>query len=479
MFSGRLNKRFRSFAFYLAVGYLTVYVVSTGVLFFLNSHFITKTARKFDRQDAFAESEELKDILNQNTDGNWLAEEVTIERYPPSTIFFVRVLSTNGLVEYSAIRPADVDLHEWRVCTPKAGEPLPPEGWSELYLKPIRRHMQIFTSRLNNGRTLQVGKGSFLEVDQKSMSARYLLLFMALSTLLSFVSGIGMMLLTLRPINRITASMTQIIESAAFEKGAPPVGSSIAELDTLGRLFTVMTEKYANLIKAMRETMDNVAHDFRTPLARIRGAAELALHDAAASPILADTLADIIEDCDRVQLQLQNLMDTREMESGFVKLNIQPFSLSHVMAEIIDLYLVLAEEKQQSLKAEFPATDIVIEGDRQRIARAFANLVDNALKYTQKGGCVNVTFEERPDAVVTRVSDNGIGIPPEEQNLIWQRLFRGRQAREAEKGLGLGLNIVQVIVAAHGGSVTLESEAGKGTTFVVTLPKAAKTPPPA
>jgi len=476
MSSGRLNKKFRSFAFYLAVGYLTVYVVSTGALFFLNRHFITKTVRKFDRQDAFAESEELKDILNQNANGNWLAEEVSIERYPPSTIFFVRVLSTNGLVEYSAIRPVGVDLHEWRIRTPKAGEPLPSVGWSELYLKPIRRHMQIFTSLLNDGRTLQVGKSSFLEVDQKSMSARYLLLSMALSTLLSFASGVIMMLLTLRPINRITASMTQIIESSAFEKGASPVESSIAELDTLGRLFTVMTEKYANLIKAMRETMDNVAHDFRTPLARIRGAAELALHDDAASPGLAETLADIIEDCDRVQLQLQNLMDTREMESGFVKLNVQPFSLTQVVDEIIDLYLVLAEEKQQTLKADFPTDDIVIEGDRQRIARAFANLVDNALKYTPKGGCVDVTCKAQTDAVVIRVSDNGIGIPAEEQNLIWQRLFRGRQARETEKGLGLGLNIVQVIIAAHGGSVILESATGKGTTFTVTLPRTPKPP---
>jgi signal transduction histidine kinase len=164
------------------------------------------------------------------------------------------------------------------------------------------------------------------------------------------------------------------------------------------------------------------------------------------------------------------------MESGFVKLNVQPFSLTQVVDEIIDLYLVLAEEKQQTLKADFPTDDIVIEGDRQRIARAFANLVDNALKYTPKGGRVDVTCKAQTDTVVIRVSDNGIGIPAEEQNLIWQRLFRGRQARETEKGLGLGLNIVQVIIAAHGGSVILESATGKGTTFTVTLPRTLKPP---
>jgi signal transduction histidine kinase len=220
--------------------------------------------------------------------------------------------------------------------------------------------------------------------------------------------------------------------------------------------------------------MDNVAHDFRTPLARIRGASELALHGPNISQDLAETLADIIEDCDRAQLQLQNLMDAREMESGFVKLNIQPFSLTQVIAEIVDLYSLLAEEKSLDLTAAFPCDAIVIEGDRQRVARAFANLVDNALKYTPKGGTVHIEFEVRPEAVITRIIDNGIGIPEEEQRLIWQRLFRGKQARESEKGLGLGLNIVQIIIAAHGGTVTLSSAVGKGTTFEVTLPKAAR-----
>jgi len=477
MYSERLSKKFRSFTFYLGMGYLIVYALYSCGIFFLNSHVITKSARGFDRQDALAESEELAEILDQNQDGNWLAEEVTLERYPPSTIVIVRVINTRGHVEYSVVKPKDVDIPDWRAYEAKAPSTLPSDGWSEYYLKPLHRHLQIHTSHLKDGRILQVGKGSFLEGDQKSMMARNLLLFMVLSTILSFISGVFMMLITLRPIHRITESMTHIIETGAFEKGAPPVKSLISELDTLGRLFTIMTEKYANLIRAMRETMDNVAHDFRTPLARIRGASELALNDKNMPLNLAETLADIIEDCDRAQLQLQNLMDAREMESGFVKLNIQPFSLTQVIAEIIDLYQLLAEEKQLTLTAAFPCDDILIEGDRQRIARAFANLVDNALKYTPKGGTVHIEFARLPEAVVTRVIDNGIGIPEDEQSLVWQRLFRGKQARESEKGLGLGLNIVQVIIAAHGGTVTLQSKQGKGTTFQITLPKTSKPKP--
>ncbi|HQQ92001.1 MAG TPA: HAMP domain-containing sensor histidine kinase, partial [Kiritimatiellia bacterium] len=261
------------------------------------------------------------------------------------------------------------------------------------------------------------------------------------------------------------------IETGAFETGAPPVKSLIAELDTLGRLFTVMTEKYANLIQAMRQTMDNAAHDFRTPLTRIRGAAELALNGQAIPSELSDTLADIIEDCDRAKLQLQNLMDAREMESGFVKLNIQPFSLTRLIDEITDLYSLIAEEKEIALCAAPAASELMIHGDRTRLARVFANLIDNALKYTPPHGSVTLSVEENNGTVITRVRDTGIGIPKDELALIWQRLFRGQQARETEKGLGLGLNIVQVIVAAHGGSVRVESTPEQGTTFCVTLPK--------
>jgi signal transduction histidine kinase len=473
------------------MGYLGVYALCTVFIYFLSSRVITQSARGFDRQDVTAESEELVELIEQNADGNLLAEQVTLERYPPSTIFLVRVINRRGQVEYTITWPKKIELPDWRVYSPPDPPPpqtdpehplsapaaLPAAGLSEYFIKPLGRHVQILTTPLKDGRVLQVGKGSFLEVDQKSMLSRMLLVFAALSTLFTLLSGLCMLLLTLRPIRRITAPMGDIIGTGACENGAPPVKSAIAELDTLGRLFTVMTEKYANLIRAMRQTMDNVAHDFRTPLTRIRGAAELALNDRDLPPRLADTLADIIEDCDRAKLQLQNLMDVRELESGFVKLNLQPFSLTRLIADIIDLYSLLAEEKEIALKADFPEGDLVVHGDRTRLARAFANLVDNALKYTPKRGAVTVTFDESPDAVTVGVRDTGIGIPEDELALIWQRLFRGRQARESEKGLGLGLNIVQVTVAAHGGTVRAESAPGRGTTFHVTLPKKSQASP--
>ncbi len=472
MFFGRINKVFRSFAFYLCLGYLVVYALCTVSIYVLASQVITKSARGYDRQDVTAESEELVELIQQNAGSNLLAEQVTMERYPPSTIFIVRVINRRGQVEYTMTWPKKIDLPDWRVYTPpQEASSLPPAGLSEYYIKPLGRHIQIQTTLLEDGRVLQVGKGSFLEVDQKSMLARMLLVFALLSTLFSVLSGIFMMVITLRPIHHITDSMSHIIETGAFETGAPPVKSLIAELDTLGRLFTIVTEKYANLIQAMRQTMDNIAHDFRTPLTRIRGAAELALNHRDLPQDVSDTLADIIEDCDSAKLQLQNLMDAREMESGFVRLNIRPFNLTKLIDEIVDLYTLVAEEKEISLKTDLPTADMLVRGDRPRLVRVFANLIDNAIKYTPQRGSVIVSFTADDTGITTCVRDTGIGIPQEELALIWQRLFRGQQAREAEKGLGLGLNIVQAIVAAHGGKVWADSTSGQGTAFYVTLPR--------
>lgn len=471
MSSGRMNKRFRSFAFYLGVGYLTVYAVCTGLLYLFSSRVISSTTRKFDRQDVRAESEELVELLSQNPEGNWLAEQVTTGRYPPSTIFIVRVINRRGHVEYTITWPKKIELPEWKHYKSEDESKPDANGLSEYYIRPLQRHIQIKTTRLDDGRLLQVGKGSFLEVDQKKMMGRMLLVFVALSTLFSAVSSVFMMAVTLRPIRRITASMSRIIQTGAFEEGAPSVPSMITEINTLGNLFAVMTEKYANLIQAMRQTMDNVAHDFRTPLTRIRGAAELALNNSPLPDSVSEALADIIEDCDRAKLQLQNIMDSREMESGFVKINVQSFNLASLIAEIVDMYSLVAEDKHITLCVDHDEGEILIEGDRQRLARVFANMIDNAVKYTPKNGSVRVTFTVLPDSVTTCISDNGIGIPDAEKELIWQRLFRGSQARESEKGLGLGLNIVQVIVAAHNGAVTVTDAAGQGSVFCVTLPR--------
>jgi len=117
------------------------------------------------------------------------------------------------------------------------------------------------------------------------------------------------------------------------------------------------------------------------------------------------------------------------------------------------------------------AADAVVSGDRVRLEQATANLIDNAVKYTPRGGHVSVDVERERDRALLRVRDTGIGIPADEQPRIWDRLFRGDKSR-AERGLGLGLSLVKAVIEAHGGTVTVVSEPGQGSTFTVSLPVA-------
>jgi two-component system phosphate regulon sensor histidine kinase PhoR len=133
------------------------------------------------------------------------------------------------------------------------------------------------------------------------------------------------------------------------------------------------------------------------------------------------------------------------------------------------MYSLIAEENAITLTTEFPAEDIEIEGDKNRVSRIFSNIIDNALKYTPQGGKVCMSLFKTEEEVVTTVTDNGIGIPEEELSLIWQRLYRGEKARQTGKGLGLGMNIVKTFTEAHKGRVEVESSE-QGTSFTVTLP---------
>jgi len=469
MFSRLKAKRLLSFAMYLATGYVVVYALCTAVMLYMGNRVITQSARNFDKQDVRAEGEELTELMETNKDGNWLAEDLALGRYPPSTIFALRIINTRGHVEYQAETPKDINIPGWQK-TYRGPVKFPRLGWAELTLPDTGRTIQMQTTQLNDGRILQIAKGSLLEKKQKQMMLQNMKIFMLFTLILSLFSTLFMIFITLRPINKMTDSIRNIINTGAFESNPPPVKSMISELAILGAQFNIMTEKYANLIQAMRETMDNVAHDIRTPLSRIRGASEFALKNENLPEPLSNVLADIIEDCDHTQLQLQNLMDTREMESGFVKINATPFDLAKVIRTIADIYSLIAEEKSITLTTSLPAEDaIIMEGDKNRVARIFSNIVDNALKYTPDGGSVSINVEQQQENIQVKISDSGIGIPEEDISLVWQRLYRTDKARQTGKGLGLGMNIVKVFTDAHNGSAEIESSSA-GTTVTITLP---------
>jgi signal transduction histidine kinase len=162
-------------------------------------------------------------------------------------------------------------------------------------------------------------------------------------------------------------------------------------------------------------------------------------------------------------------MDISEAESGAMPLNRERLQLADVVGRAVDLYRDVADAKGVSLTSESDAT-VAVSADRVRLEQVAANLIDNALKYTPRGGQVTARVSGGDGYGLIRVRDTGSGIPADELPRIWERLFRGDSSR-AERGLGLGLSLVKAIVEAHGGTVSVESAAGKGSTFTVALPR--------
>jgi signal transduction histidine kinase len=286
--------------------------------------------------------------------------------------------------------------------------------------------------------------------------------------LLSFVVGMFLASRALRPIRSLVAALQSIIETGKMDVRAPTTQTG-DELDVLATLFNVLLEKINILITGMQNSLDNVAHDLRTPLMRLRGIAETALRSEQGPEVLREALMDSLEESERIASMLNAIMDISEADAGMMKLHLGKFNLSKLIEEVVELYHYVAEEKDVRIHTSC-AKDLYLTVDANRIRQALANVLDNAVKYTPPGGRVDVEVLKKQDEIVITVRDTGTGIPPEELPKVWDRLYRGDKSR-SERGLGLGLSLVKAIVEAHKGHVDVSSVPGGGSSFYVHLPE--------
>ena len=272
---------------------------------------------------------------------------------------------------------------------------------------------------------------------------------------------------TLRPLRDLGGTVRHILRTGKLDQ---PIALQRAPSDLmeLVRSFNQMLDRIEGLVGSIRDSVDNVAHELRTPMTRLRGIAETALRDPNNVALAQSALADCVEECDHVMSLLNVLMEIAEAEAGAMKIEPRPIDLPLLVRKVADLYEVVAENKALKISIEMPEK-LTVRADSNRLPQAVANLVDNAVKYTPNGGRITISGWREDGEIAVSVKDTGIGISSVESERVWERLYRADRSR-AERGLGLGLTVVKAIVEAHHGRVTLESQLNQGSAFTLYLP---------
>jgi heavy metal sensor kinase len=252
-----------------------------------------------------------------------------------------------------------------------------------------------------------------------------------------------------------------------------PVRGAGDEIDRLIDTFNQMIERIEINFNQVRQFSTDVSHELRTPITVVRGQLEVALFTAQTIEQYRDAIVDSLSDIERLSQIVRALLLLSQAETGQVILQKQQLDLVEVAENIVDQFQIPAEGAEVTLRFIKQTGQCVGDFDRVQIERMLSNLLSNAVKFTQAGGEVRVMVDRRDDMAEIRVEDTGAGIPREHLPHIFDRFYRVRGPGEQaspEKGLGLGLSFVAWIVRAHGGTVDVQSEPGKGTTFVVNLP---------
>ncbi len=459
----RIREFSRTLSLQLSLGYAGIFTLSALLLFVLIYYLLGAAINAKDRDLVLERLHDYESIYNM---GGVISLKVRIDavnQLQGGEPFFVRIANADG-TPMLIIRPADWQRTDLQLV-PAEG-PASGESWSRL-ARDNSVDLTVATARLSDGGLLQVGRASDSRTQLLGKFRMVFALVAAPVILLGFLGGIWMTNRTTRPLRQIVDAASAIIRTGKLDVRVPD-SRTRGELDDMVGLFNRMLDSNEALIHALRGSLDNVAHDLRTPLARLRVTLEDALRTDANLTASRQAMVGALEETDRVQTIIRTLMEVTAAETGMMKLELAPTDLGTLVDDVMELYEEVANEKEIAVEKQL-APGFIAPVDAARVRQVFANLMDNALKYTPRGGKVTISGEREPGRVTVIFRDNGMGISERDLPHIWDRLYRGDKSRH-EHGLGLGLSLVKAIVEAHEGRVEVHSIPHEGAEFRVILP---------
>lgn len=461
----RISPR-NTLAFRLTLWYAGIFTVSSCIAFLLFYTLITSLILQRTDQELLGQVSRFSILISsEGTEAVKDSAIIESEAAGVKEVFF-RLLSVNGQVFSSSNMSywKDIDIDETAI---KALLPENKPVFQTIAIAGRSEKVRILYAVLSPSIILQVGVA--MESYSRFLDAFQRIFVTTMTFLIVLAAGVGWFMAR-RAVSGVEAitRTAQKISGGSLEQRVP-VKARGDEIDQLANTFNQMLDRIQALLTEIKEMSDNMAHDLRSPITRIRGIAEVTLASGKTPGEYEGMAASTIEECDRLLDMINTMLMISKTESGVDKISGRDVDLTGIVRQACELFEPTAEDKKVNLSCNVPDR-AHLTGDTPMIQRMLSNLLDNAIKYTPSGGIVNIAVTESKTRVVVALKDTGIGISQADLPRIFERFYRCDQSR-SQAGIGLGLSLARAIARAHGGDITVISTPNQGSTFTVTLPK--------
>lgn len=465
---GKILRLPNTLAFRLTLWYGGIFTLCSGVAFLLFYTLITSVLQERTDQELLAQAQRFSTLLVGDGIGDVNNSAVIEAQAAGEKKVFFRLLNLTGEVfsssNMSYWKDINVDVGAIEKLLRGSGPIL------ETITIPNRSdEVRILYAMLSPSVIVQVGQA--MESQARLLDAFKRIFIITMSFLIFLAAGVGWFMAR-RAVSGIEAvtHTAQKISGGSLQERVPvkPRGD---EIDQLATTFNQMVDRIQTLLTEIKEMSDNIAHDLRSPVTRIRGTAEVTLTTGKSLGDYENMAASTIEDCDRLLDMINTMLLISKTEAGVEKPSREEVDIAALIRQACEIFQPIAEDKNVRLSHR-AAEKTLIFGDTRMLQRMLSNILDNGVKYTPSGGKIKVSLTESESRdLVISVNDTGVGISKADLPRIFERFYRCDQSR-SQPGTGLGLSLARAIARAHGGDITVTSTVNQGSTFNITLPKA-------